>query len=1628
MHSTFEHRLGTGRKAVAFGFFVVLALTFLAFVGSAQAGIESAPPPQIWSDKADYAPGETVVLSGVNWAPGESVHIRVNDDAGASWSHDDDAMADGAGTISHQFDLPTTFAASYTVTATSATGTATTSFTDGNVKVDVAPTGATAQFVETLYSASASCAGAAKSGFPKTLNGSNGDNVGVGNNESIRLDAAATSDQGGAFIAWSSTDSPASPFTVFAGTGGKSICIPGFQSGTKNYRATYQAAPPANAAPVIARDNASVTVNEGVTAANTGTWSDANAGDTVTLSASLGTVTKSGTNASGTWSWSFGTTDGPDQSQTVTITANDGAGGSTTTTFSLTVNNVAPTVALSAGNDLSVNEGAAEHTYSYTISDPGADTLSSVSTSCGANGAKVSGSDTNTNTSGSFKCTFADGPNNSTVSVQATDSDSAAGNTATQTVAVANVAPTVALSAGNDLAVNEGAAEHTYAYTISDPGADTVTSVATSCGANGAKVSGSDTNTNTAGSFKCTFADGPNNSTVSVQATDSDSAAGNTATQTVTVNNVAPTVVLSGAGSVNEGSTHTYSYIVTDPGQDSFTVSAGFPTCGSGGSVAGTPSTTASGGSFDCFFPDGPDTTSVAIKVADSDGASGTDSESVVVVQVANVNPNVSAPDDQAANEGASSSFNLGSFSDPGPDSPWAVDVDWGDGSTHGTASKTTTGSLGSMSHTYADGPATRTVTVTVTDKNGGVGSASFQVTVENVAPTVVLSGDTSANEGSSHTYTYTVSDPGDDPNPTVSESCGTGTKTDTAAANSFDCFFPDGPENATVSVEADDGDASNNTGSDSKTVAVANVAPTVALSAGNDLAVNEGAAEHTYAYTISDPGADTVTSVATSCGANGAKVSGSDTNTNTAGSFKCTFADGPNNSTVSVQATDSDSAAGNTATQTVTVNNVAPTVVLSGAGSVNEGSTHTYSYIVTDPGQDSFTVSAGFPTCGSGGSVAGTPSTTASGGSFDCFFPDGPDTTSVAIKVADSDGASGTDSESVVVVQVANVNPNVSAPDDQAANEGASSSFNLGSFSDPGPDSPWAVDVDWGDGSTHGTASKTTTGSLGSMSHTYADGPATRTVTVTVTDKNGGVGSASFQVTVENVAPTVVLSGDTSANEGSSHTYTYTVSDPGDDPNPTVSESCGTGTKTDTAAANSFDCFFPDGPENATVSVEADDGDASNNTGSDSKTVAVANVAPTVALSAGNDLAVNEGAAEHTYAYTISDPGADTVTSVATSCGANGAKVSGSDTNTNTAGSFKCTFADGPNNSTVSVQATDSDSAAGNTATQTVTVNNVAPTATLGNNGPVDEGSPVSVSFSDQFDPSAGDTTAGFHYAYACDNSSLSSATYAGSGTAASKSCTFGDNGSNTVRARIIDRNGGYTEYLTVVTVRNVNPTASNASFTIDPILGTATAGFDFSDVGWLDTHGSSYFSWSGFTNQTAVVTEENIAPNSTGHASDTRALNPGCYNLTVTGTAKDDDGGTSAPLAIYSNSATSVHTPGFRPPIMDNERNIAKYGNVVPVKVTLTNTCTGATVTNASLYITLAKGVGDEAVEDTNVIAESVSAADTGSQMRTADGMYIFNLSTKNLSANSDWTIRVRLGSTAGPVLLQAVLYPKK
>jgi hypothetical protein len=104
-------------------------------------------------------------------------------------------------------------------------------------------------------------------------------------------------------------------------------------------------------------------------------------------------------------------------------------------------------------------------------------------------------------------------------------------------------------------------------------------------------------------------------------------------------------------------------------------------------------------------------------------------------VIVSNVAPVITGLADQNGTEGTSGDFDLGSFTDAGVnDANWTVDVDWGDGSAHATFTKTASGAMGTKSHTYADNNV-YTVTVKVTDKDGGSSSKTFKVTVTNVAP-----------------------------------------------------------------------------------------------------------------------------------------------------------------------------------------------------------------------------------------------------------------------------------------------------------------------------------------------------------------------------------------------------------------------------------------------------------------------------------------------------------------------------------------------------------------------------------------------------------------------------------------------------------------------------------------------------------------------------------------------------------------------------------------------------------------------------------------------------------------------------------------------------------------------------
>ncbi len=123
-----------------------------------------------------------------------------------------------------------------------------------------------------------------------------------------------------------------------------------------------------------------------------------------------------------------------------------------------------------------------------------------------------------------------------------------------------------------------------------------------------------------------------------------------------------------------------------------------------------------------------------------------------------------------------------------------------------------------------------------------------------------------------------------------------------------------------------------------------------------------------------------------------------------------------------------------------------------------------------------------------------------------------------------------------------------------------------------------------------------------------------------------------------------------------------------------------------------------------------------------------------------------------------------------------------------------------------------------------TVTVSNVAPTATFGHGGGVSEGGSGSVSFTGASDPSAADTVAGLRYAYDFDDDGtidVGSLTYSAASTRATASVPALDNPSRVVRGYIIDKDGSFTSCLTTLPVSNLAPTATGVTGPTVAIIG---------------------------------------------------------------------------------------------------------------------------------------------------------------------------------------------------------------
>ena len=572
----------------------------------------------------------------------------------------------------------------------------------------------------------------------------------------------------------------------------------------------------------------------------------------------------------------------------------------------------------------------------------------------------------------------------------------------------------------------------------------------------------------------------------------------------------------------------------------------------------------------------------IAVRVTDDDGSSDLAS---MTVTVNDLGPTAVLSGDTNLVEASPGAYDA-SASTSSPDAIVSYDWDW---NYNGTAFAPS-GDTGSVqTHTWqSDGQ--YTIAVRVTDDDGSTDIASLEVTVADLGgPEANLTGDTSLNEGSTGNYDATGSSV---PLGTIDlyewdwDYAGVSftPSADTGALQSHTW-----PDNGIYTIAVRVTDNEGETDIASLSVTVNNVAP--AVDAGPDGVIDEGSA-FVSTGAFSDPGSDTWT--ATVDYGDGSGVQPLALNPDKTFGLSHTYTD-DGVYTVTVSVTDDDGGTGADTAQ-VTVGNVVPAVDAGPDGVIDEGSVFVSTGSFSDPGADTWTATVDY---GDGSGVqplALNPDKTF--GLSHTYTDDGVYT--VTVSVTDDDGGTGADTAQVTV---GNVVPAVDAGPDGVIDEG-SVFVSTGSFSDPGADT-WTATVDYGDGSGVQPLALNPDKTFG-LSHTYTD-DGVYTVTVSVTDDDGGTGMDTAQVTVGNVVPAVDAGPDGVIDEGSVFVSTGSFSDPGAD-TWTATVDYGDGSGVQPLALNPDKTFSlshtytDDGVYTVTVSVTDDDG----GTGTDTAQVTV--------------------------------------------------------------------------------------------------------------------------------------------------------------------------------------------------------------------------------------------------------------------------------------------------------------------------------------------------------------------------------------------------------------------------------------
>ncbi len=543
--------------------------------------------------------------------------------------------------------------------------------------------------------------------------------------------------------------------------------------------------------------------------------------------------------------------------------------------------------------------------------------------------------------------------------------------------------------------------------------------------------------------------------------------------------------------------------------------------------------------------------------------------------------------------------------------------ITWGDGGAEQTVSGTST----SVTHRYlTDGPFTISARVNASDRNVGVFEDvpnDVAVSIANVGPTATISGAGTANEHASYTLTLAATPAGTDKVTGWSIQWGDGTSdTVSATTTSTTHVFADEGQ-YTITAMAIDGDGSY-PARNTRTVTVADVAPTVTVSANGPTSILEA-----QSYVLN------FTTTPSSGQENDAILErfvnwGDGTITAETGSTAKHVYLIPGRLAVTATARTINGTFGSTQSVSVDVADVAPTPAIAGGPSANEGASYSLTLASNALAHESI---LGWTVAWGDGAVQvlDTNPTSVS----HVYANDG----AYAVKAALRTAAGNYDATGAVQATILAVAPTLALSGTASVNEGAYYALGLSAASKgDGVIASWAVT--WGDGS----PTEVFPGTAETASHLFANGPATRTVSVTATDNSGKTASSTKLVNVLDVLPTIALAEPNTVAEGSFYKLSVSSFDPGaGDAIATYTVNWGDGTTEKmTATGGALDAshrYLTDGK--FTVTVTGGDSSAS-------QSVTVENVGPSLTITGAD--AVDEYT-PYVLGFTATPAGSDAVT-----------------------------------------------------------------------------------------------------------------------------------------------------------------------------------------------------------------------------------------------------------------------------------------------------------------------------------------------------------------------------------------------